>query len=531
MEADLAIRALYDELKSIRAVSRKLGINRAAVKKIVENTKAVYTGTVSERQHLTAELPPEGYKKIYLLTCAQNNTLVNESFWNNLLAYREWLTSFNDTSSVELLVSRFTYNKTDSQEARSKKKQTQDHTAIGPTFDSRIAEYAFDSQIELAPSLVFCAEANIIPTAARPLSGFETYTGRNSGIFPHVKLALESVPQMEGTGAKFNYTTGTVTRRNYIQRKEGLKAEFHHVYGALIVEVDSDGAWYVRQLSADNDGTFFDLDRLVSKGRVEAGHAVEAITWGDVHLASADFEQIELNWGSGGIIDQLKPNHQFLHDVLDFKSRNHHDTKNPHRNFKKWVHGDDDVEQECLDVANFLAEIAARDFCKTHVVASNHDNALERWLNEGDYRSDPRNALFFLEQQLAYYKAMAEGEEHHVFEHAMQQMGVSIDVHFMREDESFVLCPSHGGIECGLHGHLGSDGARGTPSNLSRMGRRANTCHTHSTRILDGLYVAGTCAMKPDYKRGPSSWSYSHVITYSNGKRAIITVYDGKWKA
>ena len=35
---------------------------------------------------------------------------------------------------------------------------------------------------------------------------------------------------------KFNYSTGTVTQRNYIAKKEGLKAEFHHQYGALIVD-------------------------------------------------------------------------------------------------------------------------------------------------------------------------------------------------------------------------------------------------------------------------------------------------------
>ncbi len=31
---------------------------------------------------------------------------------------------------------------------------------------------------------------------------------------------------MQGEGVKLNYTTGTVTQRNYIQKREGVIAEF-----------------------------------------------------------------------------------------------------------------------------------------------------------------------------------------------------------------------------------------------------------------------------------------------------------------
>jgi hypothetical protein len=34
------------------------------------------------------------------------------------------------------------------------------------------------------------------------------------------------------------------------------------------------------------------------------------------------------------------------------------------------------------------------------------------------------------------------------------------------------------------------------------------------------------------YNKGPSSWSHSHVITYPNGKRSIITLQkNGNWRA
>jgi hypothetical protein len=73
---------------------------------------------------------------------------------------------------------------------------------------------------------------------------------------------------------------------------------------------------------------------------------------------------------------------------------------------------------------------------------------------------------------------------------------------------------------------------RGTPQALSRMGRKANTAHTHSAGIYNGMYVAGTSsALDMEYNKGPSSWSHSHVVTHLNGKRQIVTMWDGKWRA
>jgi hypothetical protein len=56
------------------------------------------------------------------------------------------------------------------------------------------------------------------------------------------------------------YTTGACTLRNYINRKAGQVATFHHVFGALYVEVAEDGKWFVRQIMADDSGAFYDLD-------------------------------------------------------------------------------------------------------------------------------------------------------------------------------------------------------------------------------------------------------------------------------
>jgi hypothetical protein len=83
-----------------------------------------------------------------------------------------------------------------------------------------------------------------------------------------------------------------------------------------------------------------------------------------------------------------------------------------------------------------------------------------------------------------------------------------------------------------MHGHLGIAGKKGAPDQLAKMGRKANTAHTHSTGIFNGLYVAGTNSkLRWDYAVGPSNWTHSNIVTYTNGKRTIVTIYDGKWRA
>ena len=103
-------------------------------------------------------------------------------------------------------------------------------------------------------------------------------------------------------------------------------------------------------------------------------------------------------------------------------------------------------------------------------------------------------------------------------------------VKFLLPDESFTV----GEVELGCTDILGPNGAFGSPSNLAKIGKKATTAHTHSAGIYHGLYVAGTSSKLTkdwDYTMGPSSWSWSHVVQYSNGQRAMITLKDRKWKA
>lgn len=519
----------YARTGNISQTARDLGLHRSTVQRYVSEAgkgKPLHAGTKGGKvKEQKRELPERGVKR-YLVTCAQNNTLVWEPGWDSLMGLKAHY-------KAELLISRFTYNK--AMFAYFRKPGTLDATDLDEAwYDEKVAPYICDDRVALAPGLVFCGEMNILPTAVRPLSGLETYTGRKSGIFPHAKLAMESVASVGDEPTKFNYTTGTVTKQNYITKKCGLKAMFHHTYGALLVEVDAVGNWWVRQLNADKNGVIYDLDVKADGCNVTEGHRVEAINWGDVHVEEQDPAMTVLNWGEGGIIDALKPKFQFMHDTESFRARNHHDRGNAHKVFEKYVNGQDSVEDELRQVTVFLNQTSARDYCQTVVVESNHDLALLRWLREADYRIDPVNAEIFLQLQKRMYQSIRERDTRfHLLEWVTKEMGLTVPVRFLRTDESYVICKdSGGGIESGIHGHDGPNGVRGSPLALSKMGRRANTGHTHSAGIIDGLYTSGTnTRRRVGFNKGPSSWSQSDIVTYTNGKRAIITKWQGKYRA
>lgn len=499
--------SLVQQFGGIRKAARATGVSFGQLQRAASR--------VSETKRQEWPLPEKGKVNRYIFTCAQNNTKLFAPAWASLNALAKHY-------NANIFVSTFTYDTSVRIPKRGKDGKTEDGLWYAP----ELVPHLLDDSVLVAPDLVFCGELNILPTAERPLSGFESYTGSKSGIFPHPRIAMESIAGIKA--AKFNYTTGTVTRRNYIAKKAGQKADFHHSYGGLLVEVDSAGDWWARQLNSDSSGKIHDLD-VVADGKRVSKTAVEAINWGDIHWGTVDPNVVQALWGPFGMLDKLKPRWQFMHDALDFRARNHHDRHDPHKMFQKFCTMSESVQKEIEDLQHFLQQ-AHRRTCRTVVVDSNHDGALGRWLREADYKTDPVNAVFFLRAQAEVYGAISRGDRFHLLGWALQHPKGTT---FLGPNESIILCKkAGGGIECGMHGHLGVNGSRGSLRSFARMGSKSNTGHTHSARIIDGAYCAGvTGSLDQGYNKGPSSWSRSHIVTYKNGKRAIVTMRGDKWRA
>lgn len=469
-------------------------------------------------------LPDEGETRYFLLTAAQDDTPIVDSFWRNLLAYRDFL-------GAELYVGGFTYQKG----------LFEDHSVTAGVFAQAVVPYLHPEIVDLAPRLVWYGRANILPTAADPLVGWDTQTRDSWAIFPHAKIALKSIPVMPGRPGKQIMTTGVVTQENYVQRNAGQKAEFHHTIGATIVEVRPDGRFWCRQIAAEKNGDFQDLDRLVVDGVVTEGNAVEAITWGDIHAEWMDPDVARGGWGLGGslgcgtMVDALAPRYQFFHDLYDFTARSHHTRNDPHEKVRRIVEGMDVVEDAIKMGADFLRR-TQRARTLSVAVFSNHDGLhIEKWLKDPLAASDAANAYYWHHLNAAYHRAIRDrDDEFMVHSFALREAGEGLPgIRFLREGESFLIAQGTAPIECGLHAHMGPRGGRGSAASLAKIVERVNAAHVHEPTIKEGAYFAGTSGiLNPPYaSRGPGAWHHSHIVTYPSGKRTIVTMQNGRWRA
>jgi hypothetical protein len=200
--------------------------------------------------------------------------------------------------------------------------------------------------------------------------------------------------------------------------------------------------------------------------------------------------------------------------------------------------GRDNVIEEVRDAAAFLVEVD-RPITQIYVVESNHDLALERYVREGRYRNDGVNVRIGLQLEdayLAWREKVADALDQNqkppsfsLLEHAIRtQFGVAVEhVKWIHDSQSYIL----DGVECGHHGFRGANGARGTVVGFARIGRKMSIGDKHSPEILDGVYVAGVMQLQMGYNKGPSSWAVSNIVHYPNGKRTLVTLQNGKWRA
>lgn len=483
-----------------------------------EKPKPVRISSIAE---ISADIRP-GKVHRYILTSAQDDTPVFKPFLDNLHAYAAHL-------NAPLMVAGYTYQKG----------LFEDHGAATAVFDPELRDYLVYDRVRLSDELLFVADANVLPTAANPLTGWQTTNGGRHVVVPHARVALESIPRMLDQQPRFAISTGCCTLPSYAPRAAGRKAIQHHTYGALLIEIDTDGEIFFGQLIADERGSFQDLDVLVSEGSVKSGYRVSTIAWGDIHHDQLDQTIAMASWGydrknlrfvkTPNLLDRLKPFGSFLHDTLDFRWRNHHNIHDPIAMSLMAARGTVSVEREIAEAVAF-ANGVRRPWCNTIVVESNHDSAVAKWLRGDEGRYDPENAHTWHRLNADWHDSIrAANDNFNVTEHAFRKFGLSTDIQFSPAGGSIVVSE----VEHGLHGDLGIGGSRGSPLQYRRFGRRVTSAHTHSPRIADGSYVAGVSAqLYQGYNVGPTTWAHAHVILYPNGNRAmVIMAADGRYRA
>ncbi len=450
--------------------------------------------------------------KRFLVTSAQNATPIHTEFWESLKVAARYL-------KAEIIVIPLRYKNPTSQWTAS-----QDNAEW---WDEEVEPYLFNARKKLCPNLVLLGDIKIQPTASQPLTGLEGFTGGESSIVGHSKLQLKVIPVPAGKTPKILTTTGSCTVKNYTDSKAGQMGKFHHSLAAALVETEGK-QFRIRQIIADNDGSFIDVNKLYTPNGVKDAPPALGLVMGDTHARFIDPKVKKATFGPGGIVEAFNPEALIWHDTLDEYAQNHHHKGNVFISFAKHISGFGDVREEVKMTVALLDELTGKR--KGIVVSSNHDNFLSRYVQSSDWRQDPENAEFYLETALAMLrgtKMTAQGTEYpDPFMYWVSRLSKNPNVRCLKIDESFTLA----GIEVGMHGHQGPNGSRGSAKNLSRLGAKTIIGHSHTPTIQDGCYQVGTSTpLRMEYTHGPSSWLNCHCAVYSNGKRSLVFMIDGKW--
>lgn len=477
----------------------------AKAAKVEEELVPTFSGSLTGRDTDTME---DG---TYLITAAQNNTLPHASF--------ESLKTYARLNGVELLVMPIKY--TTVLQGRERKE---------PRFDKAFDGFMLkdtDTWLGGEGCVLVANSAQILPTAKQPINAAERLnTGESITMVASPRRQMKTLSRQKNGSHRWVYSTGISTLKHYTDSRAGAEAESEHCYGGVLVTV-LDGLITHRRLVADEAGI------IIDSGMVYAGtdcftYSEEfeqrpVIVLGDLHCEKMcdDSFKRALNF-----IVANDPQLVVLHDSLDFMSLNHH-------NRDDWTHlfamQDRTVLDDLADVINYLNKLANE--APLFIVESNHDLAIHSWLvdNRYDVRKDAKNARTYHALMLAYIDSINDGcyGDFAKMDLCLKALAdelpeLSDNITFGKIDEEN-LCF---GYDVGMHGHVGTGGARGSAVSFKKMRIKTVTGHTHSPFEDHNTVVVGvTGSMEMGYNKGGTTWDRANAIVYPNGTHQLIPTY------
>jgi hypothetical protein len=444
----------------------------------------------------------------YIVSSAQNNTSIDRKFWKGIKKYKEYLGAQIFMIPTLYMPPGFAKNNED------------------VWWPSELDPYLVDNEIQLCPGLRIMANVKITATAVNPLSGFDSLTQGDSAIFGHAQIRMKTVATPQNKLPKILQTTGSVSIKNYSKKTAGIKGDFHHSLGAVIIEVEDDGTSHIRGVVGDEKSEFYDLNLHISDRGVRKCGEVEALVIGDEHALWVDEDVKAATFtADDSLVNLLRPRYVVRHDLVDSYSVSHHHRNSPATKYKKHVNGEDSLYFELLCTSGYLEE-TSQDFFKNVVISSNHHDHIKRWLEEVDWRDELWNASIYHELWAAWLEAIDNGDDFHPFIYWMKKY-CPVEAMYLTPDYPFIVQD----IYLGYHGDRGSNGARGSLSGFSKIGAKTIVGHTHSPGIEKGAYMIGcSCVLGMDYTSGPSSWMHTHCIVHPNGKRQLVHILDGYYR-
>lgn len=445
-------------------------------------------------------------KKRFIITWAQNDTPVHEQFISNLEKYAEHI-----DADIHIIAGRY-------------KNPTSVFTDKNyDTWSDRILPYLDANRHEVHKYMWIMSDVKIQPTAVNPMSGLQGMSGINSCVFGSPKVQLETIPVLEGNLPKMMMTTGSCTVKNYTDSKSGKKGEFHHTLGFVVVEIQDSEVFFARQVTAADDGDFTDLyfkveyDSDSNSSTVTKINTLAAAILGDIHYGQHDERVLSKTLQ---MFTKVKPKYVVLHDVFDGLSINHHEITDPFIQYQREMDGSNSLKGEIDAMLEGLESF--KDY-KVVIVRSNHDDFLDRWLKNTDWRKAPtlKNSLEYMEYSALLLRGAAPNG---VIPYLINKRFPKFKT-LGRSDSFFVK-----GWELGQHGDVGPNGSRGSLLQFRQLNTKIVVGHYHSPGRKDGALSVGTSTkLRVNYNVGPSGWLQSHVIIHHDGKAQHINFIKGEF--
>jgi hypothetical protein len=462
------------------------------------NKNNTYLENKDSDQYKAAQKRKLGKSKYYIITCAQNNSKVNDGFWANILAYSKFL-----GAEIHVILNRY-------------KNPTSTFDSSEDSWPTEILPYADAKRHFIHKKLELLSDIKIQPTAANPLSGMEGISGGSSCIFGHPKIQMKVIPALEGYEPKMMFTTGSVTKPNYTDSKVGKKGEFHHVYGFVIVEIKDNETFFIRQVTVLKNGSFNDLVYSVKNQSVKKVNKIVYFNVGDKHLGShcpiVEKKQEEL-------LNYFKPDHTIIHDIFNGTSVNHYNEKDPIKKYALQLTGDNLIKREVENMFTWVSKWLKYNLV---IIASNHNDWVDRYIKSMDWKKDIPNSV----EYMRFAQILLSGNaKNGLIPHLLsEKFGKKIRT--IGRSDKFCL----GGIELSQHGDVGPNGAKGSLSAFRRLSTKMDVMHTHTPARADGVMYGGTSSLlRQDYIIGASNHLPADIICHLDGKRQHI-FYMGKSK-
>lgn len=485
----------------MKELSSYLGKSERTVQSWISKLGITEKSILESPQYLKAkERKFNKKRKRFIITWAQNDTQVHENFISNIEEYGKYV-----DAEIHIIAGRY-------------KNPTSVFTdTTSETWSPRIEKYLDAGRHEIHKHMWIMSDVKIQPTAVNPMTGLEGMSGINSCVFGSPKIQMETIPVLEGRLPKLMLTTGACTVKNYTDSKAGKKGEFHHVLGFVIVEIKDSSTFFVRQVTANDDGNFTDLYNRVENGKILKNKKISAAILGDMHYGQHDERILGKTLE---IFKDLKPENIVLHDVFDGLSINHHESKDPFIQYQRELDGTNSLRKEIDTMLEGLKEFEKYNVT---VVRSNHDDFLDRWLKSTDWRKAGtfKNSLEYMEYSALLLKGEAPNG---IIPHLINKRYPNFKT--LGRSDSFIV----NGWELGQHGDIGSNGSRGSLLQFRKLNTKIVVGHYHSPGRKDGALAVGTSTkLRVNYNLGPSGWLQSHVFIYEDGKAQHINFIKGEF--